>query len=649
MKAIILAAGYAKRLYPLTAHRAKPLLPVGDRPIIDYILSSIQAVSEIDQVYVVTNAKFYPQFCEWVQSLGLEPFCKILNDGTETNETRLGAIGDISFVIDSEKIDDDILILAGDNLFEFNLKDFVTFFKEKGTSLACYDLGDIKLASQYGVIELDPEGRILKFLEKPKNPPNSLISTGVYGYTRSDLTKIRRFIQEGGNKDAPGHLMEWFLKHESIFGFVIQGLWFDIGDLESYEKANKLYQKRLLRRKKKMGEKKLFTSEAVSMGHPDKMADQISDAILDAYLEKDPMARVAVETLLATGRAIVAGQVTAKASIPVEEVVRRTVKEIGYSDEAAGFDYKTCEVLAFIDRQSSDIAQGVNEGEGLHKEMGAGDQGMMFGYACRETSELMPLPMMLSWRLIERLTLLRQKNVLPYLRPDAKSQVTVEYEGGEPLRVHTIVISTQHNPDITHETIQKDVIEKVIKEAVPAHLLDSKTIFHVNPTGRFVVGGPQGDTGLTGRKIIVDTYGGMGRHGGGCFSGKDPTKVDRSAQYAARYVAKNVVAAGLADRCEVQLAYAIGVAEPVSIFVDCFGTEAISESEIVKLIRKHFKLTPKGIIDSLNLRRPIYKETARFGHFGRSGPGYTWEKTDKAQILRQESGIASRETLEVVG
>ncbi|MBI1884363.1 MAG: methionine adenosyltransferase [Chlamydiae bacterium] len=647
MKAIILAAGYAKRLYPLTEHRAKPLLPIGNRPIIDYILSSIQSISEIDQVYVVTNAKFYPQFCEWIRSLGLEHFCKILNDGTSDNETRLGAIGDISFVIACEKLDDDVLILAGDNLFEFNLKDFVSFFKLKGTSLACFDLGDVKLATQYGVIALDRDGRIIKFLEKPKNPPNSLISTGVYGYTRSDLAKVSSYLKEGGSQDAPGHLIEWFSKQGRVFGFVVQGLWFDIGDLKSYEGANELYRKRLLRRKNKMGEKKLFTSEAVSMGHPDKMADQISDAILDAYLEKDPMARVAVETLLSTGRAIVAGQVTAKQNISVENVVRQTVKEIGYADEAVGFDYKTCQVLAFIDRQSPDIAQGVNEGEGLHKEMGAGDQGMMFGYACRETAELMPLPIVLSWRLIERLTLLRQKGVLPYLRPDAKSQVTVEYEDNEPVRVHTIVISTQHNPEVAHETLQKDVIEKVIKEAVPAHLLDAKTIFHVNPTGRFVVGGPLGDTGLTGRKIIVDTYGGMGRHGGGCFSGKDPTKVDRSAQYAARYVAKNVVASGLADRCEVQLAYAIGVAEPVSISVDCFGSAFVPEAEIVKLIRKHFKLTPKGIIDSLDLRKPIYKETARFGHFGRSGPGYTWEKTDKAQILRQESSLASRVAEEV--
>ncbi len=388
-----------------------------------------------------------------------------------------------------------------------------------------------------------------------------------------------------------------------------------------------------------MKEKKLFTSESVSMGHPDKVADQISDAILDAYLAKDSHARVAVETLVMTNRVVVAGQVTAKGDIDVERVIRDTVREIGYTEQGLGFDDKTCQIQAHLERQSPDIAQGVNEGEGLYKEMGAGDQGMMFGYACRETTELMPLPIMLSHQLIEKLTELRQNKTLSYLRPDAKSQVTVEYEGDTPLRVHTIVISTQHDEKVSYETIQKDVIEKVIRTVVPARLLDSKTIFHVNPTGRFVVGGPQGDTGVTGRKIIVDTYGGMGRHGGGCFSGKDATKVDRSAQYAARYVAKNVVAAGLADRCEVQLAYAIGVAEPVSISVDCFGTARISESKITESIRKHFYLTPKGIIDSLHLRRPIYKETARHGHFGRNVSNYTWEKTDKAEILRKEAGL----------
>jgi len=381
--------------------------------------------------------------------------------------------------------------------------------------------------------------------------------------------------------------------------------------------------------------KQYFTSESVSMGHPDKMADQISDTILDAMLEQDPASRVACETLVTTGLVVVAGEITTKAQIDFQKLVRDTIKDIGYTDSAMGFDYKTCSVMIALDKQSPDISQGVTSGKGLFKEQGAGDQGMMFGYACNETPSLLPMPIFLAHRLIEELTRLRQKKVLAYLRPDSKSQVTVEYENGKPRRVDTVVISTQHDEKVKHSTIQKDIIRHCIQKTIPSKYLDKNTRYFINPTGRFVVGGPMGDCGLTGRKIIVDTYGGMGRHGGGAFSGKDPSKVDRSAAYAARYVAKNIVAAGLARRCEVQLAYAIGYPRPVSILVDTFGTGKISDKNLSELIEKHFDLTPSGIIRSLKLLRPIFRKTSYHGHFGRSENGFTWEKTDKAAALKK--------------
>jgi S-adenosylmethionine synthetase len=381
----------------------------------------------------------------------------------------------------------------------------------------------------------------------------------------------------------------------------------------------------------------LFTSESVSMGHPDKMCDQISDAVLDAMLAQDPMSRVACETLTTTGLIVVAGEVTTRAQVEITPLVRQVVADIGYTDSAMGFDAGTCAVMVSLGKQSTDISQGVSEGEGLHKEQGAGDQGMMFGYACDETKELMPAPIRLAHRLIERHRECFESGELAFLRPDAKSQVTIEYDGDVPKRVSAVVLSTQHDPDVSYDKLAKAVRDQIIRPTIPGTWLDDDTVIHVNPTGRFVIGGPMGDAGLTGRKIIVDTYGGMGRHGGGAFSGKDPTKVDRSAAYAARWVAKNVVAAGLARRCEIQIAYAIGVAEPVSIRVDAFGTSAHDETKLASLVRKHFDLTPRGIIDSLDLRRPIYRATSYHGHFGREDAGFPWERTDKAEALRRDA------------
>jgi S-adenosylmethionine synthetase len=371
----------------------------------------------------------------------------------------------------------------------------------------------------------------------------------------------------------------------------------------------------------------LFTSESVTEGHPDKIADQISDSILDALLAKDPMSRVACETLVTTGLAIVAGEITTTAVIDYQDVVRSAIKEVGYDRGKYGYDAETCAVLSSIHSQSPDIAMGVDTG-------GAGDQGLMFGFACRETEELMPIPIMLAHKLVKGLSCLRRDGTLPYLRPDGKSQVTVEYEDAQPVRVDAVVVSSQHSPDISQEQMRTDVIEKIVKPVIPAAMMDQDTKVYVNPTGRFVVGGPHGDAGVTGRKIIVDTYGGAAPHGGGAFSGKDPTKVDRSACYMARYIAKNVVAAGLADRALVQLAYAIGVADPVSVMVRTEGTGRIPEGQITELVRANFKLTPRGIMEELQLRRPIYAKTAAFGHFGRTEPEFTWERTDKAAALK---------------
>ena len=381
--------------------------------------------------------------------------------------------------------------------------------------------------------------------------------------------------------------------------------------------------------------KYLFTSESVGEGHPDKLCDQVSDAILDAYLAADKDSRVAVECLTKTGFIIIAGEVTSKAEIDVQEAVRKTIVNIGYDNADYGIDGNSCGIIISLSKQSPDIAMGVNSSE--NKEQGAGDQGLMFGFATNETPEFMPLPIVLAHKLVQNLSILRKDKTLSYLRPDAKSQVTIEYEDNKPKRIDTIVVSTQHAPDVTQEQIKKDLIDKLILPLCEG-MMDEKTIIHINPTGKFVVGGPAGDSGLTGRKIIVDSYGGYSRHGGGCFSGKDPSKVDRSAAYAARYIAKNIVAAGLADKCEVQLAYAIGVADPVSVYVDCFGTNKIPEDKISQLVRQHFPLKPAAIIAHLDLKKPRYSKTASYGHFGRNEPEFTWERLDKADILKQEPG-----------
>jgi len=383
--------------------------------------------------------------------------------------------------------------------------------------------------------------------------------------------------------------------------------------------------------------KYLFTSESVSEGHPDKVADQISDAVLDAMIEQDPNSRVACETLVTTGQVVVAGEVTSKAFVDIQALVREVIADIGYDDPEQGFDYRSCGVLVALDQQSPDISQGVTKGQGLHEEQGAGDQGMMFGYACRETPQLMPLPVTLSHKLLMQLTKLRKNKKIPYLRPDAKSQVTVEYADGKPVRVDAVVLSTQHGPKVGHERIERDMIQQVVKKVIPARLLDKETKYHINPTGRFVVGGPHGDCGLTGRKIIVDTYGGMCPHGGGAFSGKDPSKVDRSAHYMARYVAKNVVAARLADRCQVQLAYAIGVPDPVSVLVDTYGTGITDDAQIADWVQEVFDLSPGGIVRKLKLKRPIYRQTTNYGHFGRELADFLWEKTDKAMTLMRKA------------
>ncbi len=383
----------------------------------------------------------------------------------------------------------------------------------------------------------------------------------------------------------------------------------------------------------------LFTSESVTEGHPDKVADQISDAILDNILGQDKHGRVACETLVTTGMAVIAGEITTSCYVDIPAVVRETIKGIGYNDSSMGFDWETCAVLTSIDKQSPDISVGVTAGEGLFKEQGAGDQGLMFGYACNETSELMPMPIVYAHRLTRELARQRKNGKLPFLRPDGKSQVTIEYEEHKPIRVDTVVVSSQHTPEVSYDELRESIIDHVVKPVIPAGMMDQDTRFFINPTGRFVVGGPMGDCGLTGRKIIVDTYGGQGSHGGGCFSGKDPSKVDRSASYMARYIAKNIVAAELAERCEVQLAYAIGVAQPVSIMINCFGTGKIPSDRISELVKEYFDLRPAAIIEKLELLQPIYRQTAAYGHFGRTEAGFTWERTDMADTLKEGAGI----------
>ncbi len=383
----------------------------------------------------------------------------------------------------------------------------------------------------------------------------------------------------------------------------------------------------------------MFTSESVAEGHPDKVADQISDAILDSVLEKDPMGRVACETLVTTGLCFIAGEITTTCYVDMPQVVRETIRDIGYNSSGMGFDWETCAVITSIDQQSADIAQGVNDGTGLFKEQGAGDQGLMFGYASDETPELMPMPICYAHKLVMRLAEVRKNGSLHFLRPDGKSQITIQYENGTPKRVEAVVIAAQHSPDISHSDLKEAIIEEVIRKVVPKKMIDGDTKYYVNTTGRFVVGGPMGDAGLTGRKIIVDTYGGQGSHGGGCFSGKDPSKVDRSASYMARHVAKNVVAAGLAKRCEIQLAYSIGVAQPVSVLVDTFGTEAIPQKRISEIVREMFDLRPAAIIEYLDLLRPIFKKTACYGHFGRNDPDFTWEKTNMVDALNEKAGV----------